>query len=186
MSAARKIPRREAGIWPYRCSTQGFQRNSEQALEIRISLSGHGFLEGLLAVVSKRQAASSQLKADKCQSRRKNRYGFARMSFGSGRENLKGAKKNSGSKRKKSWRRVPLRTKNRRHFLNKSRAPVYSCVSGSNVSPLCLEQIPRLGGGFGRKACSAQQQDQDDERNRNSDEPEKNGHVTFLSSWKIN
>jgi hypothetical protein len=30
-------------------------------------------------------------------------------------------------------------------------------------------------------AASTQQQDQDDERNRNSDQPEQNGHVTFLS-----
>ena len=139
MSAAKKIPRREAGIWPYRCSTQGLQRNSEQALEIRISLSIHGFLEGLLAVVSKRQAASSQLKADKCQSRRKNRYGFARMSFGNRPESPKGAKKNSGTRRKRSWRRVPLRTKNRRRFLNNRTRRFCPCASGSNVSSLYLE-----------------------------------------------
>ena len=151
MSAAKKIPRREAGIWPYRCSTQGLQRNSEQALEIRISLSGHGFLEGLLAVVSKRQAASSQLKADKCQSRRKNRYGFARMSFGNRPESPKGAKKNSGTRRKRSWRRVLLRTKNRRRFLNNPHAPVLPVrVRFERQVPLFRKQIPRLGGGFGR------------------------------------
>ena len=75
-------------------------------------------------MVGKRQAASSQLKADKCQSRRKNRYGFARMSFGNVPESPKGAKTNSGSKRKRSWRKELLRTKNRQRFLNNSRAPV--------------------------------------------------------------
>ena len=35
-------------------------------------------------------------------------------------------------------------------------------------------------------ASSAQQQDQDDQRNRNADQPEKNGHVIFLSGlWRM-
>jgi hypothetical protein len=55
-------------------------------------------------------------------------------------------------------------------------------IDGKTISGgLSRKKIPRRSGGFVVAFCSTQQQDQDDQRNRNSDEPEQDGHVTFLS-----
>jgi hypothetical protein len=46
------------------------------------------------------------------------------------------------------------------------------------------EKIPRtLRGIWIDVCCLAQQQDQDDQWNRNSNQPEQNGHVSFLSGF---
>jgi hypothetical protein len=44
-----------------------------------------------------------------------------------------------------------------------------------------VRKISRLRREISMACYSAQQQDQDDERNWNSNQPEQNGHVIFLS-----
>jgi hypothetical protein len=62
----------------------------------------------------------------------------------------------------------PMRDLAQQHFAQRS-------------SP-CRKQKPAdFSAGFFLSAALADQQEQDDQGNRNSDQPEKNGHLIFLS-----
>jgi hypothetical protein len=50
-----------------------------------------------------------------------------------------------------------------------------------NDAPGFGQTIAAVSREFCSIRCSAQQHDQDDKRNRDSDQPKKNGHMTFLS-----